>query len=384
MWHYRKRWILWLILILVFLGVLVFRGVVLKGVLSYYFNKYGIEGSIGRVHLLWGEVQLSHIRLSGRGLSVMVRDALVYFTFSYNSGFLMHKIVLTDGSISLDISEFGENLKKRRITSGLEGGGFRGEDSFLNIVFKDISFYLKGNGYYVKGNTSGNIYIKSGGGYSVKSFSLSNVVARYNEYLFEDISLVNKDYPFHELNIPSIRIKDKKFSGIRGKIILLPQGMFISSVKGNILVDDGVISGKLALSSEGEVCVDLRLKEISFERVIELLGKDRDLMLKGKFTGYFKGCLFKGEVSEIEGYLTSAEGGMIRMRRGTNFAFLRQRMDSISYNTLIDNLKNYAYNIGVMEIRGDDKIIHLKLHFSSQEAGERNIIVNFHRSGGGG
>jgi hypothetical protein len=62
---------------------------------------------------------------------------------------------------------------------------------------------------------------------------------------------------------------------------------------------------------------------------------------------------------------------------------LKPYLDKPSYDALIDNFKNYEYNIGVVSIKSETGALNLGLDFTSEAMGRRNIMVKFHDVLGG-
>lgn len=76
--------------------------------------------------------------------------------------------------------------------------------------------------------------------------------------------------------------------------------------------------------------------------------------------------------------LTDNTGGLINVKNEASLDFLRRYMDDRSFKALVDNFKNYAYNIGTVTVRRQNRDAVVETVFDSPSMGHRDIVINFH------
>lgn len=81
--------------------------------------------------------------------------------------------------------------------------------------------------------------------------------------------------------------------------------------------------------------------------------------------------------------LADNAGGLIHIKNEAALDFLRRYMDPVSFKALVDNFKNYTYNIGTVTVRRHDRDAVVETVFDSPAMGHRDITINFHNLLGG-
>jgi hypothetical protein len=81
---------------------------------------------------------------------------------------------------------------------------------------------------------------------------------------------------------------------------------------------------------------------------------------------------------DIKVDLSNSAGGLIHVKDESSLDFLRKYMDDRSFKALVDNFKNYAYNIGTVAVRREGRDVIVEADFDSPVMGHRKIVVKFH------
>jgi hypothetical protein len=76
--------------------------------------------------------------------------------------------------------------------------------------------------------------------------------------------------------------------------------------------------------------------------------------------------------------LADNAGGLIHVKNEASLDFLRRYMDEHSFKALVDNFKNYAYNIGTVTVHRQNRDAVVETIFDSPARGHRDIVINFH------
>ena len=88
-------------------------------------------------------------------------------------------------------------------------------------------------------------------------------------------------------------------------------------------------------------------------------------------------------LKDIKIDLADNAGGLINIKNESSLDFLRKYMDEPSFKALVDNFKNYAYNIGTAAVYKQGRAVVVKTDFDSPVMGHRDIVINFHNLLGG-
>jgi len=179
------------------------------------------------------------------------------------------------------------------------------------------------------------------------------------------------------LNVETLSYDKASLSDIKGRISLQGKQFLLSGLAARTI--DGTIEGEISadLGQEPQYFVDLKCANLAIENLI------RDFKLKDKFdmSGRLSGTLkLEGAGAKINilggDFSTLPPGGtlVITDTRAVEGVIKASRQPA---DLLVESLKNYRYNTGVMTlgIEGDTIILKIRLE---GDAGKRSLDVAFH------
>jgi hypothetical protein len=246
---------------------------------------------------------------------------------------------------SLELSTFNLDLKAKDFN--ISGVLF----SQVNLIEKIMDYLdIKIDSLGIQGLNLSNISFKAAQGSSEGCFGISQI--KYNK-----------------LNI----------SEIKSQVMLSGKELFLENVYAKAF--DGNIGGNLKFKIDQDFSYDavLRITNLDIARFIN----DFDLKEKFEMTGRLIGDLaFKGKGSYIEilnGKLSSLESGGMLIIKDTKFLENMARDTNQSLDLLVENFKDYHYNIGTIKLFLDNSNLILDIVLDG-ETGKRNINIVLHDS----
>ncbi len=198
-----------------------------------------------------------------------------------------------------------------------------------------------------------------------------------------DFDISHISGPRYHIEVRDLRIGGYKLKAISSIAELKKGIVLVSSVDTHMVKQPGFIEGQIHYANNDRICIDFSFKNIMAEKVVEFFDKQDSFMLKGLFSGALQSCFKDGTFSGVQAVLHDSEGGNIDIKKEANLDFLKKRLDDESYNTLIDNFRNYTYNEGGVKVRQDNRDLIVDFGFDSKKSGERNLTINFHNITGG-
>jgi hypothetical protein len=212
----------------------------------------------------------------------------------------------------------------------------------------------------------------------IEDISVSQANLKWNKIEVSDVTLNKDQDALYTLTIPSLVIEDKEMGELTLPLKIEKKQITLLASKNPWIGDHGYTEGIITYTDQMRLCLDLSLNGFSMEHIVKVIGKEDEVSCYGEFGGNMKICLDKLQGWGVQGALVNKGDGYINVKKSIPGNFLNKYLDQASSNALIDNLKNYEYNSGAVEIVTVDDDITLTLRFDSQRAGKRNFVVTFH------
>ncbi|MCK4912186.1 MAG: YdbH domain-containing protein [Candidatus Omnitrophica bacterium] len=217
---------------------------------------------------------------------------------------------------------------------------------------------------------------------TINDLNLSKATLEFKDINI-DFTLRKSKRGSYILNISSLKFKNKEIKNISIPLIVKKGKIAFSRIDSNFLGYSSHASGALNYRDRNNTCLELKLEDFSFKKLINFFSKDKELTLGGVFEGRLQLCLNKGKIEELKGNFNNISGGTIDVEKETSLAFLEEYLDKASHDALVDNFRHYAYNKGRINIIKQGRVVTVNFDFDSNELGRRNISVNLHDIQGG-
>ncbi|MCF7870066.1 MAG: hypothetical protein K9L69_04225 [Candidatus Omnitrophica bacterium] len=179
-------------------------------------------------------------------------------------------------------------------------------------------------------------------------------------------------------NADGLSIQGKKIGSFSLSFQLKGNRVNFNNLKSSFINSSAVVDGYLNLTNLNNICIDLSVENLSLAAIVFLFAKKEDMDLEGHFDGGGSFCFKNNKISQLNLDIDDLEGGKINLKKKASLDFLKKRLDKKSYSYLLDNLKNYKYDKGSIEVDVEKNDIILEAIFFSEELGERNITVKLH------
>jgi hypothetical protein len=244
---------------------------------------------------------------------------------------------------SLELSDFNLDLKAKDLNAS---GVFSIQVNLIEQIMDYLDIKIDALG--IQGFNLSNFSLKAAQGSSEGYFGISQM-------------------KYDKLNI----------SAIKSAVRLLGKELFLDGVSACAL--DGDIGGnlKFRIALDIDYGADLKFTNLDIARFIN----DFDLKEKFEMTGRLGGDLtLKGKGTDIEilnGRLSSLESGGMLMIKDTKFLENMARNINQSLDLLVENFKNYHYNIATIKLFLDKSNLIIDAALDG-ETGKRNLNIVLH------
>ncbi|MEI8349658.1 MAG: YdbH domain-containing protein [Candidatus Omnitrophota bacterium] len=183
--------------------------------------------------------------------------------------------------------------------------------------------------------------------------------------------------------IPMLRLKQKEFNDLVFPLKMEKYRVLFPITKNIIFGRSAYASGEIDLRNANNFCLQVGFRQASLENVVALVAGEENVSITGGFDGTLALCFEGDNLKKLEGNFSNQAGGLIHIKKEASLEFLRGYLDQTSYDALVDNLKNYEYNKGVVHIGQGKDAVSLEMNFFSESMGKRSVTINFHNSAGG-
>jgi len=363
MW--RKFLIVFIICLIV---TITCKDVLITACVSFLLRQeFGRLAKIGKISISHKKITIDDLSVIQEDFIVKLKSGLVGLKFSGLSMPYISDINLEDLVIEARKTKDSQDMFQQAGRKDLDG-------SFFTIKATE-SFSIKAS-FYFKGKIAGENDI------FVDDLRIPYCSVAYNDLAIE-VNLDKVEDSTYELSIPLLRIKDKAIQDILLLAELKDDIIIIKQSEIGLLGSLADVQGVIDFSNLDKVYLKLMLSDISLNNIVSLLDKENSVTFKGPFGGDLDICFKDNMLYTAQGALRNTEGGIIRIEKETSLGFLQTYFDEASYNSLIDNLKNYAYNEGELTLTQDADAVIVNLKFDSENLGKRNITISFHNILGG-
>ena len=404
-----------LVFAMVFLSLIGFRNHILKIYLENYVGKsLKAECRIKKANLWFNSVGVEGVAINAKDFNIIAKNITIKFKVQKEKPyFYLSDVILSD--VNFKIEPF-ENIK----TDSSKSKAYPGLPVFakpVQLSMQNINIALKSKSLEI--NSSFSIIADIGPTvFFIKDASVVDFDINSQDFEITNLSLTgaprvkpvvpcntprgatSRSLLIHGrspgysgngnkfgknsylLKIPSIRIKDKEFTDFFIPIKSGVNQLLFPRAKNPFLGADALISAKCNFSGYDKFCVGARFQDVSFEKIVDIFASE-EAAFRGLFDGSLKACARAFMISEVEAGFKNKRNGFINVKKESSFTFLKSYLDAASYNALIDNFKNYEYNIGIISAKKEASALNLTLDFTSDTMGKRNITISFHDILGG-
>lgn len=366
-------------LIAIILLIIVFRNHILKFFIENYTSKsLKAECKLEKANLWFDFLSLNELTVKTVDYDLAAKNITIKFKVQKEKPFFyINGVNLSDVNLKV------KSLKNPKNISGKKEAVMPlpvlAKPVELNL--KNINIALKGKSLEINSNFSliaeiGQTVI------SIKDANIGDLNIRSQDFEITNLRLKKFGNNGYLIKIPNIRIKDKMFTDFFIPVKANVNQLLFPRAKNPFLGPDGFVSARCDFMGYDNFCFSAKIKDGSFERIVDVFASE-EAAFKGLFDGSLKTCISSFRISEIAADFTNKGTGFINIKKESSFTFLKGYLDVPSYNALIDNFKNYEYNMGIISVRKETDVLSLNLDFMSDTMGKRNITINFHNTLGG-
>ena len=181
------------------------------------------------------------------------------------------------------------------------------------------------------------------------------------------------------LDIRRLTYKKAVSKAIKGRFRMGPKTLYFDDIV--IPIFGGIVrcSGSVLLIGEATPVVDivLQLEHIDLSDVMKFLEAQKRVQATGAYSGKIQILIKGAEIMKIGGELKSEGGG--RCTIVDDAIVERNALSGNGLNIVVENLKDYHYDIGSAKINNKGQNITIDLLLESQ-AGKRHFEIIWHRS----
>ncbi|MFA5038568.1 MAG: YdbH domain-containing protein [Candidatus Omnitrophota bacterium] len=184
-------------------------------------------------------------------------------------------------------------------------------------------------------------------------------------------------WPFLQarMTLGSLRFQDKEFKNISASVWIGSHQLLIHEIRAQALGGDIRLKGSLQGDSFSAV---IRFQGIDLKEVMDLVGGGKAVDATGVYSGEVILSWRDGNLLDLRGVLDSATGGRFII---TDPALAREAISpGQNQNIVIENLKNYYYDIGKIELRNSGQDIKMDVVLQGG-TGRRSLELTWHAKG---
>lgn len=377
------------ILLFIFVAIVLSKDLLLKKYMVYYLKKeLDTQCSIARVRLSFKSVVIEDIRLRRRDSRLDVGKVILRWGLAGVDSRVRWRVIIEGGEgVIEDLGNLMEDVKERLLPRTPEAQHFSAHHKQMAISFdlKDIHLTVK-----IRPRIQVDIDFSFQGTADtqrirgVKDITIRKCNVRLDGTTLEDISLVKRGDKRYILDIPHVRIMSKKQDGLSFPLTINSATFIFPPAHHGILGSRGILEATLQMPRFSALCIYLSLENCSFSQMVGMFISRDELEFSGLFSGDLGFCFEEGALTKIEGTFHNNEGGTIWVKNDKALSFLRKGLSEIHYQTLVDSLKNYRYNRGVITLGESKGAVGVSMNFQSDELGQRNITIRHYIVKGGG
>ena len=181
------------------------------------------------------------------------------------------------------------------------------------------------------------------------------------------------------LNIKRMTYKKAVSNGIKGRFRMDSKTLYFDDIAIPIFSGIARCSGSVILMGETAPMVDiaLQLEHIDLSEVMKFLEAEKRVEATGTYSGNIQIIIKGAEIMKIGGELKSEGGGRCTIVDDPTVE--RNLLSGNGLNIVVENLKDYHYDIGSAKISNKGQNITIDLLLEGQ-AGKRQFDIIWHRS----
>lgn len=371
---FKKVLIAFLILILIAVFTfLTLKDYLLKAyIIDYAKNSLKSTCTIGRVRIFLQSIKIENLSFSNKGVDSNFKNINIQLDLSK---------ITTPGLAGLELNHAVIKIKDLQklmdLFAAASGPGRATAIPSFSFKLNDISIKSE-KAYDIK---CGVIFSLQGkienNNISLDDIEVSEGNIEAANFKLRRITLKKYLRGRYKLNIADAVIVSKEFKNIaiplKTKInkIIFPRAKNILFGPQARLAADLGFDGKFTYLNAG-------FQSVSFENIISIVAGEDNANIRGLFDGDLALCWQGDKLVKLRGDFRNDKGGFINLNKDTALDFMKNYLDVPSYKALVDNLKNYEYNIGELTVSKEEDTISFKMNFNSEKMGRRNITVNIH------
>lgn len=183
-------------------------------------------------------------------------------------------------------------------------------------------------------------------------------------------------YSDSRLKIDALSFQDKQIKNLEGVFVLYPDFIILQHVDfqgvGGNITSVGRIDFKDGVT---RLDVKIHLENIEIGELMRVLGMEKRVDAAGLFTGDILLVLKGGRLEALGGGLKSVTGGKFIML-DTSLMDKGMAPGPVA-NIVVENLKNYYYDIGYIDLQNEQQGIKMNVRLEGQ-AGNRQLEIVWH------
>ena len=214
----------------------------------------------------------------------------------------------------------------------------------------------------------------------VRRADLNVEILDFNPWQLQDFSLHflrHPRWPFLQASLRAgvLSYQDKEFKDISASFWVDSHQVLIHALKAAALGGQVVLRGRY---DQGIFQAVISFQDIDLKKVMAFVGAGKAVDATGIFSGEVVVHIKGREILDIRGLLVSSGGGKFAV---TDPALARQAVSAgQNENIVIENLKNYHYDIGKVELRNLAQDIQMDITLEGK-TGRRSVEFVWHGKG---
>jgi hypothetical protein len=369
-----------IIIVIFFLLFLILKDYLLKAyIVNYAKTNLGSTCTIQKAHLGPKEIIIENLVLSKKGVDLNFKNI--------NIPLDINKILkLRIDGVALDTAVLKiKNLQSiKTMLPAAKGVGVNTAAviALFNFDLKDISIKLE-QAYDFNLNLQFSLMGKiENNKVIIDNIAINDGSLKLLNFDAKRINLKKYARDLYNFDIGHIAIVNKEFKDIRIPLKIRTNEVIFPQAKNALFGKDAYVRGIFHFDGKKSY-LDAEFKDISFNNIISIFSREDNANIEGTFDGNIIICWQDNRLIKLISNFRSKSGGFINIKKEASLGFLKTYLDGPSYKALIDNLKNYEYNIGELSINNEEDVLSFKLSFSSEKMGKRNLTINLHNALGG-
>lgn len=365
-------------LILIITLFLFCKDILIKIYLVHYLKSVlGGTCSIEKLHADLNGAEITNLSLHGKSLDLNLKELQLTLDLSKITNPAVSRIALDTAvlkirdlkNISGILSAQNKNIAKAKKNKAIAIPG-------LMLDFRNISLTLEQDKsvksdihFSLKCNIRGNAFV-------IDSVEIYDANVTSGDFAANHFILRKLNRDLYRMAVKNLRIKEKEFSAIMLPVKIKTGKVFFPKAKNTFFGDKAYTSAALTFKGK-DLLFNANLEDASFENILAIAGPD-SANIGGLFDGKISLSFSGSSLKDLKVNFSNKDGGRITIPKETSFDFLKNYLDAPSYKALVDNLKNYDYNIGEISITKEKDTLGIRIDFSSEKMGRRNITINIH------